>query len=270
MITPGPSISPRSSPSLAYTRSAVFPPPAILRALPLGRSAGISRPLLLVQVALTLFFATYYPDTSSACCPSAGPPHLLDPTAIGDSYQNTAASAKSLTLQPSRLRSVNAAVPLARRTHCRGNRRHRIANTKTQHVPRVFVSNSEFGLARLEGCLCFRLLPWQSTAVEEHAASMVELGASMAEGTGVGTGSSRSVYGENFVPSPRSANSGATPPLSQMRNARGDSGYFAGASVPQSSKRTGATPRQRTASQPATPSRGAARRQAPTSWKPAP
>ncbi|KAJ7644718.1 hypothetical protein FB45DRAFT_299021 [Roridomyces roridus] len=90
-------------------------------------------------------------------------------------------------------------------------------------------------------------------------------------GNGGGWNSSRSVYGENFGPSPRSANSGATPSPSQMRNTRGDSGYFAGAQVPQSSNRTGATPRQRTASQPATPSRGAAaRRQPPTSYKQAP
>lgn len=88
-------------------------------------------------------------------------------------------------------------------------------------------------------------------------------------GNGAGWSSSRSVYGESFGPSPRPGSSGPA----QMRNSRADSGYFPSvppAPAPSSSpSRPGPTPRQRTASQPASPPRGAAaKRQPPSSWKP--
>ncbi|KAJ7642158.1 hypothetical protein FB45DRAFT_1126478 [Roridomyces roridus] len=92
-------------------------------------------------------------------------------------------------------------------------------------------------------------------------------GARSEYGGGGGWNSSRSVYGENFGPSPRSSNS---PAATRNPNTRVDSGYFAGAPVPKSPNPTGATPRQRTASQPATPSRGPAKRQPPSSWKASP
>ncbi|KAJ7622592.1 hypothetical protein DFH06DRAFT_1447534 [Mycena polygramma] len=97
-------------------------------------------------------------------------------------------------------------------------------------------------------------------------------------GSGGNWNSSRSVYGETFGPSterytpPRSVSGNLTAPQGQGKP-RGDSGYF----PPQGqSARPGpgggnsGSPRPRTASQPATPSKGARRPPPPSSWKAAP